>query len=423
MKSEMRKKVEFCMGKNVEGEGDLSLVAQFDQLVRNRAVLTAAEGEEKFLAFVKGADGNRQRWEAAEVECDKLTEQLTKSTQEVSMLEGRLDQARGMLQTEVEGRRRAELERDLLAQKFQAVQSLVLEGSAGGVRRSLHQQVSRILGTPETGGGPIFPSIHLDATPRADRTDGSVLDVDDLSLDDTADLCQDSPLPPNSGRRSRSRGGRKRSRSKSQGRVLDRVEEWVEEQQGRLGERLEEASQVEEQDRIRERMDEVKGAAGVAAALRSEVESLRKVEAEVEQLRKRRDEGKVEEAKRRKRSHSVGQRESIGVHTRSQSLQVRGGGLNGGSPAGHNMAQKTVLKSEKCGVCAKRMKFGKIGLRCIVCKLSLHTDCAPGMPSLCLGPTATTSSPTLVSRTPARSPDNAGRTRTRPPLFASPMLR
>ena len=26
-------------------------------------------------------------------------------------------------------------------------------------------------------------------------------------------------------------------------------------------------------------------------------------------------------------------------------------------------AQKTVLKSEKCGVCAKRMKFGKIGLR------------------------------------------------------------
>ena len=32
---------------------------------------------------------------------------------------------------------------------------------------------------------------------------------------------------------------------------------------------------------------------GVAAALRSEVEDLRKVEAEVEQLRKRRDEGKV----------------------------------------------------------------------------------------------------------------------------------
>ena len=261
--SEMRKKVEFCIGKNVEGEESLSLVAQFDQLVRNRAVLTAAEGEEKFLAFVKGADGSRQKWEAAEIECEKLTEKLSKSTQEVFMLESRLEQARGMLQTEVQGRRRAESERDLLAQKFQAVQSLVLEGSAGGVRRSLHQQVSRILGTPETGGGaPIFPSIHLEATTtRADRTDTSVLDVDDLSLDDTADLCQDSPLPPNSGRRSQNQ--RKRSRSKSQGRVLDRVEEWVEQQQGRLEERLEEASLAEEQDRVRERMAEVKGAAGV----------------------------------------------------------------------------------------------------------------------------------------------------------------
>ena len=260
----MRKKVDFCIGKNVEEEEEsISLVAQFDQLVRNRAVLTAADGEEKFLAFVKGADGNRQRWEVTEVECEKLTEQLSKSSQEVSMLEGRLEQARGMLQTEVEGRRRAESERDMLAHKFQAVQSLVLEGSAGGVRRSLHQQVSRILGTPETGVAPIFPSIHLDATPRAaDRTDQSILDVNDLSLDDTADLCQDSPLPPNSGRGSRSRGGRKRSRSKSQGRVLDRVEEWVEEQQGRLEERLEEASLVEEQDRVRERMAEVKEAAG-----------------------------------------------------------------------------------------------------------------------------------------------------------------
>merc|ERR1712223_1919415 len=60
-------------------------------------------------------------WEATESQCEKLADQLVKSNQEVSMLEGRLDQARGMLQTEVEGRRRAEMERDLLAQKFQAV--------------------------------------------------------------------------------------------------------------------------------------------------------------------------------------------------------------------------------------------------------------------------------------------------------------
>ena len=44
--------------------------------------------------------------------------------------------------------------------------------------------------------------------------------------------------------------------------MFTRVEEWVEEQQGRLEERLEEASQEEEQEKVKERMGEIKGAAG-----------------------------------------------------------------------------------------------------------------------------------------------------------------
>ena len=44
--------------------------------------------------------------------------------------------------------------------------------------------------------------------------------------------------------------------------MFTRVEEWVEEQQGRLEERLVEASQEEEQEKVKERMGEIKGAAG-----------------------------------------------------------------------------------------------------------------------------------------------------------------
>ena len=53
--------------------------------------------------------------------------------------------------------------------------------------------------------------------------------VEDLmsSFDDTLELCRDSPVA-----RARSQGARKRSRSG--GRVLDRVEEWVEDQQARV---------------------------------------------------------------------------------------------------------------------------------------------------------------------------------------------
>ena len=49
-----------------------------------------------------------------------------------------------------------------------------------------------------------------------------------------------------------------------------------------------------------------------------------------------------------------------------------------------------------CWWYVKSMPCKLLWSRCVVCKLSLHTDCAPGVSSLCLGPTATTSSPTLV---------------------------
>ena len=52
-------------------------------------------------------------------------------------------------------------------------------------------------------------------------------------------------------------------------------------------------------------------------------------------------------------------------------------------PAGHEMQQKTVLKSEKCAGCTKRMKFGKIVLRCAVCKVGVHQECALRVPVAC----------------------------------------
>jgi len=166
----------------------MSLTAQFDQLVRNRAVLASGEGEQAFLGFVRGAAVTRGRWEAAEVECQRLAIELTRSDQEVSLLAARLEAARGMLEQEGEARRRAEQDRELLAGKLSAVQQLVM-GGAGG-RQGLTQQMSRILATPEAA---IFPTIHLGDT-RVNRTQGSeVVTVEDLmsSFDDTLELCRD----------------------------------------------------------------------------------------------------------------------------------------------------------------------------------------------------------------------------------------
>ena len=41
----------------------------------------------------------------------------------------------------------------------------------------------------------------------------------------------------------------------------------------------------------------------------------------------------------------------------------------------HLFEQKMVLKSEICTGCSKRMKFGKIGLKCSVCRMKVHVEC------------------------------------------------
>ena len=361
-----------------EGRPLLSLHAQFDELVRNRTVLTTPESDQNFLQFVTAAEKRRQRWENAELECQRLTIELTGAAQEVTVLERKLESVRGMLEGEMGLRRRVEEDRDSLAAQLEAVRRLVLgDGEGGGA--ALHRLLadvqyatsSRHPASPQSfSPRRLFPSIHVTG---ADRTQDSVAGVEELSFDDTGDMCEDSPVLGQMAGASHvmTRHGRKRSR----GAVLDPVEE----RSG--GRRLEERDQERRQGE--------------------------------------RDEGK----KKQRRSRSVGFRESSGARTRSRSLQVREAAGAEGSPAGHMMVQKTVLKSEKCGVCLKRLKFGKIVLRCSTCKLSSHTDCAVRMPASC-GGLPPPASPTVVSRSPqaARGPRTPG-PRSARQKFASPMLR
>ena len=87
------------------------------------------------------------------------------------------------------------------------------------------------------------------------------------------------------------------------------------------------------------------------------------------------------------------------------------------SPGGHALVQKTVLKSEKCGVCHKRLKFGKLVLRCTACRLALHTDCSPAA-AACAG-----TSPAGGGHSPEPAASPRRRPGARKQIFASPMLR
>jgi len=422
-----------------ETESHLSLTAQFDQLVRIRNVLTGGEAEERFLEFTLDTQKNRRRWENSELECHRLNIELTKSAQEVSLLEFKLEQAREMLQKEIELRKKAEQDRDRLATKVCEVQNLVLSDNQLGRHTGLLKQMSGIVQSPFSplGGykGNMLPSVNVgdSSVPGNTTPQGSVHNVYDLTFDDTGELCQDSPLQVT---RAGTHYGRRKTRSRSQGREPEpegEPEAGKNEEELKSEEQMEVEQEREEQEQEQECVQEcvqecntglfefaVNVAGGAAVPVFS---------GETEQNVIFEDVHKVK--RRGRRSCSMGLSSPM-KRPRSCSLQARG--LEAvtipvsstdctDSPAGHQFVQKTVLKSEKCGACDKRMKFGKIGLRCCVCRLNIHVDCTAIAASMCRGweppPTSAPRSPQCGRQAQARDRN----TNLRKQIFASPMLR
>ena len=73
----------------------------------------------------------------------------------------------------------------------------------------------------------------------------------------------------------------------------------------------------------------------------------------------------MEGQKKRARSKSVGFQEDLPTRATSSIPDT----LDSNGAGSHDMEQKTILKSEKCGLCGERMKFGKVQLRCSGCRL------------------------------------------------------
>jgi len=104
-------------------------------LVRNSSVLTSgSEGE--FLQFVNSGV-SRQRWEHAELECQRLSIELTKCSQDKSWLEQKLQHARLMLDSESHLRKKAEEERDRLASQLHVLRLHVLRQRVPGRRDAM----------------------------------------------------------------------------------------------------------------------------------------------------------------------------------------------------------------------------------------------------------------------------------------------
>jgi len=367
----------------MERESDLSsisILTEFDDLVRNEKVLN--EGSEKqFLKFVNNCELNRRRWEQSEHECQRLSIELTKASHEITGLETKLHQARIMFDKESQARKLAESQRDRLASQLQAFRQLVME--ADGMDEGTLRKMKNFESVNDGGyyGNVLSPGLMREAANcrRFNQSEGSVLDVDDLSFDeDTINLCE-----------SRTRSGapfkkldtdvreaRKRSRSRSNPRRSS----------------LKEPINVEEKSRKKERRSRSVGICDKVDVL----EITPRISDEDVRIARESQQPKMDDICN----------DRITSNNNANDL--------------HDMEEKTELKANKCSTCSKRIKFGKIYHKCRHCKILVHAECVPNVrcvPVNVLPPSSPTKVSTLPSvyRTPSKKDPKQ--------MFASPMLK
>jgi len=336
---------------------NLSLVAMFDQIIRNSQILQQ-QSDDPFLRFVRNAGQNRKRWEHAELECQRLVIELTKADKEINGLEQKLSIARTMLENELSARKKAESERDRLDSQLSLLRQLVLDDQlVDAVKLNKLRQFGSQLDLRSSEAVP-SPCVTPKGILKVRRDEESIVDVDDLSFDDTKGFLDSRS------RLDRRTSGRKRSRSVGQ----------------EAGENiLENIASPAYQSKKRNRRSRS------VVAFDTETDEVTSSD-DVEPL------------------------------PRSNSAHERNVPLN----SSHLFVQKTVMKSDKCSVCDKRIKFGKLAAKCNTCRMMAHIECSNNAPKACSRSSASVgySSPPVL-RTPvvdsARSP--AKRT-----YFQSPML-
>ena len=111
--------------KKKSSTSELSMVAAFDDLMRNGSIFHDGGAEKQFLVFVKHAGEWQKRWQRAEAERQRLNLLLNEREKELSVKDQKIKQAREMVNIEMRERQRVESEKENMQRQWHALQDLV----------------------------------------------------------------------------------------------------------------------------------------------------------------------------------------------------------------------------------------------------------------------------------------------------------
>ncbi|XP_027301456.2 rac GTPase-activating protein 1 [Anas platyrhynchos] len=334
----------------------LNLLRMFDQLVRQAEVLS--EGNEyQFIQLAKNFDEYRRRLQKTEHELGRYKDLLMKTEAECSALGVKLKHARNQVDVEIKRRQKAEMDCEKLERQIQLIRELLMCDASGSIQLSEEQKSAlAFLNRPQVSMGG-------SGNKRLSTIDESGSILSDISFDKTDDsLDWDSSVVK--AVRLKRREKRRSSR------------QYIE---GPPGPQKKIRSIGSTADQGNESI--VAKTTVMVPSDGGPIEAISTIQTVPYSLRSQRKSGPLQPWNS---DSNLGNKQ---LESKSESNGSCTPQNNGGVRL-HEFVSKTVIKPESCVPCGKRIKFGKISLKCRSCRVVAHPECRDRCPLPCI-PTLT----------------------------------
>ncbi|KAA0707286.1 Rac GTPase-activating protein 1 [Triplophysa tibetana] len=336
----------------------MSLHSVFEHLRAQAEVLNESI-EPQFIQMALNFEDSRRRWLRLEQELISCREVVTKAETEKGALEVKLKHARNQVDVEIRRRQKAEADCAKLDRQIQLIRELLVsEGSSSSIQLNEEQRSALAFLNARSQNPP-----NLNTSRRLTTIDESASILSDISYDKTDDsLDWDSSAIRTI--RLKKRQKRRSSRNLTDG-----------------------PPAVAKRSRSTGRTSE-KGNESLVAKTTvtvpsdgGPIEAVTTVEAVPYWTRSRRKTAAMEwdtADTDSVQSMDVFKQPS-GQHKAEPSTPQGNGGMRL-----HEFVSKTVIKPESCVPCGKRIKFGKISLKCRDCRVVAHPECRERCPLPCI---------------------------------------
>ncbi|XP_022305793.1 rac GTPase-activating protein 1-like isoform X1 [Crassostrea virginica] len=360
-------------------EGKLSLLATYDDIMRKSRVLKTGD-ETEFRRFVQNQEQCRIKWHSLEVEVESLQERIRRLEAENSGLTLKLKHARGQIEEELEKRQFLEHERDEQERQIGLIRELLNDRNGRSTLNEQEREKLFMLSTTHRS--------HLEGSPSKRKSD---------------EYHQD---------RKRLRTINESAHSMLSDDEYDKTEDDLHTTYLRSGRRFKRPSAppLEEDLPKKRKSGEDRdnsiittttvtiGANGAPVAAETEVKTVKTLNKSFSEpaLDKHmpapsRDADSEPESEDSyygtPRNNNNKRRKSRGIlkTTPSETPVLRKAhSASKGLNRVHVFMSKTVIKPENCVPCGKRIKFGKLAMKCKDCRSTCHPDCKDNLPLPCI---------------------------------------